>query len=83
MDHCREQIYTKLNDKTIYLIIYIQFIVTWKKITLLHRNNICFYGGGTMIKIYCVIIENKWNCNSNILHLHVTLYCDYDTMKKI
>ena len=32
LDHCREQIYTSINDKTIDLIILIQFIVTQKQL---------------------------------------------------
>ncbi len=31
LDHCQEQIYTSINDKTIYLIIWKKFIVTQKQ----------------------------------------------------
>jgi hypothetical protein len=31
LDHCQEQKYTCINDKTIYLIIWLQFIITQKQ----------------------------------------------------
>ncbi len=31
-------------------------------IILLHRNNICFFGGKSKIKIYWINIQDQWNC---------------------